>query len=117
MKFRLGLFTNPYTDPSRQSIILDKKHLALAKSLAMQSAVLLQNNNKRLPMSKNLSSLAVIGPLADDGLNQIGCWAPDGQASDSITPLTSLKASLPNTKIFYSKGVSSCTSTDTSLFN
>jgi beta-glucosidase len=61
------------------SIILDKKHLDLAKSLAMQSCVLLQNNNKRLPISKTLASLAVIGPLADDPLAQLGCWSPDGQ--------------------------------------
>jgi beta-glucosidase len=52
---------------------------------------LLQNKNNTLPISKAIGTLAVIGGLADDGDNQLGCWAPDGRSGDSITPLTSLK--------------------------
>jgi beta-glucosidase len=58
----------------------------------------------------------VIGPLADDQLNQIGCWAPDAQAKDCVTLLTSLKSSLSNTTITYAQGLKSARSTDTSLF-
>lgn len=59
--------------------------------------------------------MAVIGALADDPENQIGCWAPDGKAQDSITPLTSLKEALPNTTITYAPGYKSAQSPDTSL--
>ena len=64
----MGLFENYYTDPSRQSEILTEKNKAVAKSCAMQSAILLQNKNNRLPLNKStLKAVAVIGPLADDG--------------------------------------------------
>jgi len=115
VKFKLGLFENPYTDPSRQSIILNEKFKQQAKELAVKSAVLLQNKNRTLPMSNGIRNLAIIGALADDGENQMGCWVPDGQAKDSITPLTSLKAALPTTNIIFAKGYKTCTSTDTSL--
>jgi beta-glucosidase len=76
---------------------------------------LLQNKNKTLPISTSIKNLAIIGALADDPENQIGCWAPDGKAQDSITPLTSLKEALPNTKITFAAGYKSTQSTDTSL--
>lgn len=117
VKFKMNLFENYYTDPSRQSIILDPKHKEAAKTQATQCAVLLQNKNKALPVSKTIGTLAVIGSLADDPDNQIGCWAPDGKPQDSITPLTSLKAALTSTKILYAQGYKSTRSTDTSLFN
>lgn len=41
---------------------------------------------------------------------------PDGKAQDSITPLTSLKAALPSSKIIYAQGYKSTRSTDTSYF-
>lgn len=46
----------------------------------------------------------------------MGCWAPDAQAKDSITLLSSLKSYLTNTKIHHAKGLSSTRSTDTNLF-
>lgn len=91
VKFKMNLFQNYYTDPSRQSIILSPEHKEAAKLQATQCPVLLQNKNNTLPLSKTIGTLAVIGGLANDPENQIGCWAPDGKASDSITPLTSLK--------------------------
>jgi beta-glucosidase len=54
--------------------------------------------------------------LADDPENQIGTWAVDAKASDSITPLTSLKAALPDSKIIYAPGYKGGISTDTSYF-
>lgn len=112
----MNLFKNYYTDPSRQSIILDPKHKEAAKAQAVQCPVLLQNKNKTLPISNTIGSLAVIGALADDQVNQIGCWAPDGYGKDSITPLTSLKAALTKTKINYAPGYLKPRSTDKSLF-
>ena len=59
--------------------------------------------------------MAIIGALADDPDNQIGCWSIDGRAQDSITPLTSLKATLTNTKLNVAQGYKNAQSTDTSL--
>ena len=115
VKFQMHLFENYYTDPARQAIILDPKHKEAAKVQATQCPVLLQNKNQTLPISNNIGSLAIIGALADDPDNQIGCWAIDGRAQDSVTPLTSLKASLANTKINYAQGYKSAQSTDASL--
>lgn len=117
VKFKLDLWNNYYTDPSRQAIILDPKHKEAAKQQALQCPVLLQNKNKTLPIGTNLGSIAIIGALADDPDNQIGCWAPDGKPQDSITPLTSLTAALAGkTKITFAKGYKDTRSTDTSFF-
>lgn len=64
---KLNLFQNYYTDPTRQKIILSPEHKETSKNLALQCPVLIQNNNKSLPIDKNISSLAIIGALADDG--------------------------------------------------
>lgn len=116
VKFKLNLFENYYTDPSRQKIILDPKHKEAARTQATQCPVLLQNKNNTLPISKTVGTLAVVGGLADDPENQLGCWVPDGKAQDCITPLTSLKASLPSSKIIYAQGYKSTRSTDTTFF-
>lgn len=116
VKFKLNLFKNYYTDPSRQTIILSPAHKQAAKNQALQCPVLLQNKNKTLPIDTSIVSLAVIGALGDDPENQIGCWAGDGRAQDSITPLTSLKAALTKTKITFAKGYKDAQNIDKSLF-
>lgn len=66
LKFMLGLFENPYTETEGVvSFIGNEKHVALAEKMATESIVLLKNNNKLLPLNtKNLKSIAVIGPNA-----------------------------------------------------
>ena len=76
----MNLFENYHTDPQRQKIILDPKHKEAAQALATQCAVLLQNKNSTLPLSNSIANLAVIGGLANDGDNQLGCWAIDGKS-------------------------------------
>lgn len=116
VKFKMNLFQNYYTDPTRQTIILSPAHKQAAKNQALQCPVLLQNKNKTLPIDPNIANLAIIGALADDPENQIGCWAGDGKAQDSITPLTSLKAALTKTKITFAKGYKDVLNKDKSLF-
>jgi beta-glucosidase len=111
----MNLFKNYYTDPERQKVILNPTHKEAAKAQALQCPVLLQNKNQTLPINNTIGSLAVIGALADDPENQIGCWAGDAQAKDSITPLTSLKAALTKTNIKFAKGYKDVKSTDASL--
>ncbi|MEM7277734.1 MAG: beta-glucosidase BglX [Pseudomonadota bacterium] len=86
-KYRLGLFANPYTDPSAFPPFGDEAALASAQAAALQSVVMLKNSNKALPLSaKALSSIAVIGPLADARQDQLGTWVFDGDSSKSVTP-------------------------------
>ncbi|MBU2506640.1 MAG: beta-glucosidase BglX [Bacteroidetes bacterium] len=93
IKFRCGLFENPYTKEPKVSKLLTENHLAAAKQLAEQSIVMLKNNTV-LPLSKKVKTIAVFGPLADSPEDQMGTWSPDGKKENTQTPLTSLKKSL-----------------------
>lgn len=67
VKFQLGLFDNPYGEPSKvNKIVRSVKHVAIAKEVADESAILLKNDNKILPLDlAKYRSIAVIGPNAD----------------------------------------------------
>ncbi|SFE55388.1 beta-glucosidase BglX [Sunxiuqinia elliptica] len=106
LKFSLGLFDQPYTDESLAAkTILSERHLEIAKEAASESFVLLQNKNELLPLSKSISSIAVIGPLADSPHDQMGTWVFDGNKENSVTPLTALKEKLGAAKINFAKGL------------
>lgn len=75
LKFDLGLFDNPYVAEGGASDVLDTPaHRQLARQIARQSLVLLKNNGI-LPLAKDLHTLAVIGPNAHDGRNQLGDYS------------------------------------------
>ena len=94
LKIRLGLFDNPYTRPERLPPPLNPDHRQTARDAAMRSAVLLKNAGA-LPLdASRLQSLAVIGPLADDGYEQLGTWVFDGEERHSQTLLQGLSAAL-----------------------
>ena len=87
-KFRLGLFDRPYTRPGDLPDIANDDALSAAKTAALQSAVLLQNDKDVLPLSvAGLDSIALIGPLGDAPYEQLGTWIFDGDQELSITPL------------------------------
>ncbi len=92
LKYELGLFENPYTDPDALPPIGSEQALATAKRAALQSVVMLQNENSVLPLiSEELASVAVIGPLADDSYEQLGTWIFDGDPGLSVTPLEAIR--------------------------
>ncbi len=73
IKFRLGLFERPYVDESlEKTAFLTAESRAAAREIAGKSMVLLKNERETLPLSKMIGSIAVIGPLADDGRSAIG---------------------------------------------
>src|SRR5436305_4774748 len=106
IKFRLGLFDHPFADEARErAVILSPQNLAAAREIAARSMVLLKNERETLPLSKDVKSIALIGPLADDQVDMIGSWSGDGNASDAVTLLAGIKAKVsPSTKINYAKG-------------
>jgi beta-glucosidase len=86
MKFELGLFENPYTSPEEHAPLLNKSNLKIAKQAAIQSCVLLKNENNVLPLAQSeLASVALIGPLADDDYEQLGTWIFDGESQHTVT--------------------------------
>jgi beta-glucosidase len=106
IKFRLGLFDHPYTDEGREpTSLLRPESIRLAREIAGRSMVLLKNDRDVLPLDKNVGSIAVIGPLADDRRAPLGWWAGDGKEENTVTPLAGIKAKVSaQTKVGYAKG-------------
>lgn len=106
IKFRLGLFERPYADESRErEVVFNAANVSAARQVAARSMVLLKNQRDILPLNKNLRSIAVIGPLADDPRAMLGSWAGDGKAADTVTLLAGIKEKLPQARILHHKGV------------
>ena len=100
LKLRLGLFSNPFTDPSSFPPIANVNHLGTARKAAVQSIVLLQNRNGVLPLAReSLASLALIGPMADAPYEQLGTWIFDGDPELSQTPLVAIRNLLGETVV------------------
>ena len=84
VKFRKGLFENPYTPqstPEQRYLLPESK--ALAEKLAEETIVLLKNENNVLPLSSK--NLAVIGPMVKDNYDVMGCWSAHGNRADVET--------------------------------
>jgi len=105
VKFKAGLFERPYADPKREKTdILTPESLGIARKLAEESMVLLENRGELLPLKKG-QSVAVIGPLANDKASQLGSWAGAGQARDAVTPLEGIARTLGKEHVIYARGV------------
>ena len=96
------------------SELLRPLSLELARRAARESIVLLKNDDATLPLQRErLQKVAVIGPLADAPLSQLGCWAVDGRAGDAITPLAALRESLGEfVEVAYVRGTPTSYSND-----
>ncbi|TWU25533.1 beta-glucosidase BglX [Bythopirellula polymerisocia] len=108
VKFQLGLFEQPYTEPDAAKILLSQEHLDAARKVARQSVVMLKNESSVLPLDKTiLKKIAIIGPLADAKRDQLGTWIPDGKEADSQTPLAAIRESAKNNEIevLYASGL------------
>lgn len=106
MKYRLGLFTNPFIDLAHmQQVTVSPQEREAARQTAEKTAVLLRNEGNVLPLRKDLRSLAVIGPLADSQVDILGSWSIHANRSDAITIAQGLREKLPNTQVSVTKGV------------
>ena len=105
VKVRMGLFETPYADEARVAAVLaDPAHRAEARLAAQRSMVLLRNEKNLLPLPKTVSSLAVIGPLADSRADTEGSWMVFGHVPAAVTVLEGLRARLPAAKIAHAPG-------------
>jgi beta-glucosidase len=107
MKYKLGLFTNPYisVDHARAELGSTEQRDA-ARAAAERSAVLLRNQAGVLPLKKSISSIAVVGPLADSKPDIMGSWSLAGHPEDAVTVLEGLRKKLGSAvTINYAKGV------------
>lgn len=105
LKFRQGLFENPYVDPKRaKTTCRSAEHMAIAEQVAEEGTVLLKNDGV-LPLSRSLGRIAVIGPNADTPYNQLGDYTAP-QAREAIhTVLDGVKAAAGDkTEVVYAKG-------------
>lgn len=112
-KHGLGLFEDPYrySDTVRERrVTLTLEHRAAARALARDAIVLLKNDtlpsgSPALPLRKDLGTIAVIGPLADDSASALGSWAGAGRKEDVITLLAGIRrATGPGTRVLYARG-------------
>jgi beta-glucosidase len=106
LKFQLGLFDNPYVDPERAvRIVHNERHQELALRAAQESIILLKNDSGLLPLSRQIESIAVIGPNADDPENILGDYIPKKLLYRSATVLDCIRRAVaPETKIHYTRG-------------
>lgn len=106
IKFKLGLFERPYTDRGLASKVIQCKwHIEAARDFARRSMVLLKNENGLLPLKKDIRTLAVIGPLADEQDALLGCWPCMGKPEDVVTVLDGVKAMVSEeTQVLHAKG-------------
>lgn len=106
LKFQLGLFENPFVNPDHAvSVSHTQEHKNLALQTSQEGIVLLKNKDGLLPLKKDLNSIAVIGPNADNERNQLGDYTSDAILQDIITVLDGVKSKVSSkTKVTYVKG-------------
>ncbi len=115
VKFMLGLFEDPFrfcSEEREKTLVMSADNLEAARDMARKSAVLLKNENNLLPLSKDLKTIAVIGPMADAQRDMIGSWSAAGDWTKSITLLTGIREAVSQSRIIHAMG---CTTDGTDM--
>jgi beta-glucosidase len=105
-RFKLGMFDDAskvkYANIPYQ-VVNSEKHQQLALEAARKSMVLLKNENNLLPLKKDLGTLAVIGPNANQWLMLLGNY--NGVPEKAITPLQGIQDKVSTqTRVLYAQG-------------
>lgn len=110
MKFLLGLFDDPYRylDNEREkNTIMKPEYLQAAREAAARSIVLLKNKDNFFPIAKDKPlTVALIGPMVKDKINQNGEWAGRGVREESASLFEGLteKYKGTNVRFLYAEG-------------
>jgi beta-glucosidase len=107
MKYRLGLFDDPYHGASATAasrVTFTAASIASARTAARESIVLLKNDRNTLPLSRSIGTLAVIGALANDDTSAMGPWSASGHPNESATVLDGLRRANPAMRIRFAAG-------------
>jgi len=120
VKFALGLFDHPFTDEKKVPFALTPEKREMARLAAEQTLVLLKNNIALpdtvpvLPLSKNVPTIVLIGPLADSPVDMLGSWPAAGNPNNAVTLRAALEQRCQNSKtqLLYAQGTSALTDSD-----
>jgi beta-glucosidase len=105
-RFLLGMFDPPEQVPYAQipyAALNSESHQALALQAARESVVLLKNEGNLLPLSRDIESLAIIGPNADDFQSLLGNY--NGTPAEASTLLSGIRRKIsPNARLYFAQG-------------
>ena len=106
IKWRMGLFQNPYADPAKTDAqLVNEEQRAATRKAATQTAVLLRNEHQTLPLSNSAKSIALIGPLADSKPDILGSWSLGSHPDEAVTVLEGMRTRFGASKVTYTTGV------------
>ncbi|MCE4553666.1 beta-glucosidase BglX [Pelomonas cellulosilytica] len=105
VKFRMGLFEQPYGGDAaqRDAVWNDRAARAATREAAQRSIVLLRNEAKALPLAAGVKRIAVIGPLADAAEDIKGSWTVEGSAK-AVSVLEGIRARWPQAEVTHAAG-------------
>ena len=107
-KYRLGLFQQPYVSAGRaENELVSAEQREASRKAAERTAVLLRNEGGLLPLKKGLTSIAVIGPLADSKPDLMGSWSLAAHPEDTVTVVEGLtkRTAAGGPQVLFTKGV------------
>jgi beta-glucosidase len=107
VKFALGLFDHPYTEPGPAYVATPERRAA-ARKVAAETFVLLKNDavegvGKLLPLPAKAKKVALIGPMADNQNEMLGAWSGMGDRKNVVTLKTALSERLGD-RLLYAEG-------------
>ncbi len=105
-RFELGMFDPADRLPWAKlgpDVISSEKNNDLAVEAARESMVLLENKGGVLPLSKNIKTIAVIGPNADDAAMLNGNYGGTPTKAHTHSLLEGIRQAVPGAKVFYQK--------------